>query len=215
MKVKPPTNHLKKSRPNGIFCLEGEWTRDLKRPSSVRPILELLRAQHPFPPFIHRGVGTTEEFRYYLNRWTQSGYSRYPILYIASHGSEGAICIGDQRHKSKNITLPVLAKLLENKCRGRFIHLGGCETLFQDERRIQSFLRTTNAIAVTGFRREVYWTESTVFELMLFEELQGSRITRRVAHGLEKKVKGRISSLAREVDFRIVVRKDKPIWRMT
>ena len=76
----------KKNLSKGIFCLEGDWWGNLKRPSSVEPILELLSKLSPYPRYIHRGVGTREEFDYFLKRWSQRTLADYPILYLAFDG---------------------------------------------------------------------------------------------------------------------------------
>ena len=56
---------MPKSKVKGIFCLEGDWERDLRSRTSVSPELELLeKSNHPKVPYIRRDVGTVTEFDY-------------------------------------------------------------------------------------------------------------------------------------------------------
>jgi hypothetical protein len=47
----------------GVFCLEGEWTDTLKRPSSLETILQLLRYRDARFAYIHRFVVTDAELQ--------------------------------------------------------------------------------------------------------------------------------------------------------
>ncbi len=79
----------------GVFCLEGDWEKDLKSRTSIGPQLELLeRSGYPSVPYIRRDVGTLTEFDYYLGRWTVKKYDRYPILYLGFHCKSGALSVG-------------------------------------------------------------------------------------------------------------------------
>ena len=51
----------KNSQTKGIFCVEGHWESDLRHPSTVRPILELLRTCDKVK-FIHRIMTCKELF---------------------------------------------------------------------------------------------------------------------------------------------------------
>lgn len=202
----------RRRRPKGIFCLEGEWSHDLKRPSSVKPILELLASMDPYPPFIHRGIGTRPEFEYYLRKWAQRQYRDYPILYLAFHAREGTVVIGDQRRgTTNNLTLAQLATLLEGKCAHRLIHIGGCESVKGDERHLQRFLRKTGALAVSGYTKDVFWMQSTAFEVLFLETLQDLSLTIKGANAIENRLKDKAGGLTRALPFRIVVRKDPPM----
>jgi hypothetical protein len=59
------------SNVKGVFCLEGDWEKNLKSRTSIGPVLELLETSgYPSVPYIRRDVGTRTEFDYYLGRWT-------------------------------------------------------------------------------------------------------------------------------------------------
>lgn len=58
----------------GVFCLEGEWSPDLRSRWSVEPILQLLE-RLGYLTAIHRDVASKAELTYYLRKWVQRGYA--------------------------------------------------------------------------------------------------------------------------------------------
>ncbi len=95
----------------GIFCLEGDWWGNLTRSSTVKPVLKLLSQAADEPvPYIHRDVGTLSELEHYLRRWSQKSFASYSILYLAFHGTEGAIWVGDRRRNEAKASLDQLAE---------------------------------------------------------------------------------------------------------
>lgn len=97
----------------GVFCLEADWSTNLKRSSSVEPILELLDQQETAKvPHIHRDVATPEELKFFLDKWSQKRYRSHPILYLAFHGDPGRIFLGDQRRSECAVELDTLGSWL-------------------------------------------------------------------------------------------------------
>jgi hypothetical protein len=96
----------------GVFCIEGLWEDDLKRRSSVRPILELMEGTLKIP-FIYRDCATREEVEFFLKKWTLKQYRKsFPILYFAMHGTEDGLLVN-----GTDYSLVDLATLLEDKCK--------------------------------------------------------------------------------------------------
>jgi len=162
----------------GVFCLEAEWF-GLRSTVSVRPALELLRSSDYHVPFIHRDVATRAELEHYLRKWHQERHQGFEILWLAMHSRQGLLLPGDMRRPDERIDFDSLESMLAGKCRGRFIHFGGCRTVDMPPARIRRFLRTTGASGISGFLREVDWTESTLFELAFLLELQKQPLTPR------------------------------------
>ena len=160
----------------GIFCLENEWF-GLRSSISVRPALELLRASDYHVPFIHRDVATRAELEHYIRKWFHEGNSGFEILWLAMHSRRGLLLPGDMRRPEERIHIDRLEEILAGKCRGRFIHFGGCRTLSIPRARIARFLKATGAVGISGFGEEVDWTESTLFETALLLELQKHPMT--------------------------------------
>jgi hypothetical protein len=188
----------------GVFCLEGDWEKDLKSKTSMGPVLELLeKSSYPSVPFIRRDVATLTEFDYYLGRWRLKKYDRYPILYLGFHGNPGALRVGYGRRKG--VDLAWLEERLEGACKRRIIHFGSCGTLDIHGNRIRSFLERTGALAVCGYKSDVDWMLSAAFEIVLFYELQYNTLTRQGMAAVKRRVEAQASHLARSLEFRMVI----------
>ena len=174
----------------GIFCLESEWF-GLRSTVSVRPALELLRASDYHVPYIHRDVATRAELEHYIRKWFQGRHDGFEVLWLAMHSRRGLLLPGDMRRPDEKMHIDRPEEILAGKCRGRVIHFGGCRTIAVTGPRIRRFLRATGAVAVSGFREEVDWTESTLFETAYLLELQKQPAT---AAGL-RRVRGAMRRL--------------------
>lgn len=142
-----------------IACLESLWDNRTDNRLSVIPMLEII-SKNWNVKFSHLICNTEEELRYDLHLLCKRNYG---ILYLAFHGSPGNIHLhGD------NISLSDLAKMMDCKFKDWIIHFGSCSTL-RKRREVFEFVEKTKVKLVTGFTRQVYWIESTAFELMLFE----------------------------------------------
>ncbi len=192
----------------GIFCLEGDWWGKIHKSSTVEPILELLKEWDPyFVNYVRRDVATRSEFEYYVGKWSQKQFASYPILYLAFHGSQSEVSIGDKRVAENRVSIAELSELLEGKCHGRMIYFGSCNTLDLHGHSINAFLRRTDAIAVCGYRRDVEWLEATAFELIVFSAMQIHAMTRQGAAAMERRIYRHAPELARKLRFHMVINK--------
>ena len=105
----------------GIFCLEGIWDNDLRKRSTVEPILLLLK-QRLGIPYIHRDCATVHEFEFYLSKFIQATYKKYPILYLAFHGKEGSIMFNGR----ESYSLDEMSDSLKGKCKKTVIIIFPC-----------------------------------------------------------------------------------------
>ncbi len=185
----------------GIFCLEGLWDNDLRKPSTVRPILELLRVNCELD-YIYRDCATKEELEYYLKKWTQMKYKAYPILYLASHGEEFVVCVGQS-----TCDLDYIAGILKGKCRNRIAIFASCSTLNTDERNLKRFLQQTDALAIFGYKNDVAWLKSTAFELLMLSEMQDNEFSGRGITAIKDKLRD-VAKLFKGIEFRSVINKD-------
>lgn len=191
----------------GIFCLEGDWWNDLNHSSTVKPVLKLLSGSADQPiPFVHRDVGTVQEMRYYLAKWANRGMSKYPLLYLAFHGTNGTLHVGDRRRSGSDVDLQTLAEWLDGRLKGRIVHFGSCETLGADRRHIQRFLRRTGATAATGFRESIDWLKSSAFEVLMFDVMLRRPFTVASAQRIKQDLWREIPGLARQLEFRMEIR---------
>ena len=194
------------TRRKGIFCLEGQWEPDLRDRTSVKPALVLLESSNEPPVrYIHRDVGTVEEFEHYLRKWTQKRYSNYPVLYLSFHGLKEGLLVGDHRRERGWVGLDRLGELVQGRCQGRVIHFGSCETLSGRTSRLHSFLETTGAAAICGYRRDVEWMKSTAFEILLLSRMQVCPFTTAGMTALMKHLRKEVPGLVRNLRFKMVV----------
>jgi hypothetical protein len=187
----------------GIYCLEGLWDYNLKDKSTVQPILELLEKSDICKHMYH-SCATKDELEFFLNKWKQKKMnSKFPILYLAFHGSKGNILITH----NKSYSLNELGFMLEGACEGKVIFFASCETLNTDERKIQSFLKQTNAIAAVGYKQEVDWMLATAFELLVLDAFQQDKFDSRGILNIESKIKTEYGKLHQLLYFRMVINK--------
>jgi len=183
---------MARRRKPGIFCLEGDWSPNLRNQDSVRPLLQFLQ-QDGRIDFIHRDVGTPEELEFYVNKWSQRSYSSYRIGYFAFHGKPGRIFIG-----RRTLTLEQLGDIMEGACDGKIIYFGTCATLDVPRRELQEFRERTRARCVCGYTEDVDWFSSSAFDLLLFSEF----IFYKRMDAIEQHLK-RYKGLQRELGFRM------------
>lgn len=191
----------KSGQTKSIFCIEGLWDPDLRVSSSVQPLLDLLNL-NALISYIHMDAATREEFEFYVKKWTQKRYDEYPILFIASHGNESGIKVGDESY-----SIEALADLLAGKCANRIIMFSSCSTLRIGKRVLRDFLKKTEALAVCGYRVDVDWLRSTAFELLLLSQMQKNEFSGRGADAIDRAAT-EIARSFKDLDFDIVTVKD-------
>ena len=164
-----------------IYCLEGVWGYgDREVEPSVEPLLEMLRRQGLWD-HVRRDCATTAELKHYLSHeWIRS-CKIGSVLYLATHGDQGAIWLSDD----ECLGLDTLGELLDSGCQDCLVHFSGCHVLAGDEhatnRRIQTFLDKTGAMGVSGYGAAVGWTDTlwapaAALELMLFSSIKMQEI---------------------------------------
>jgi len=185
----------------GIFCLEGLWYEDLRKRSTVKPILDLLELNSDIP-FLHSDCATTDEFKFYIKKWSTKKYAKYPILYLAFHGLKNGILIEDTL-----LTLDELGELLNGKCKNRIIVFASCNTVSVDNHKLKEFLRKTDALAICGYQLVVPWISSTAFELILLASLQENVFDGRGIDAIQKRIT-KSAKMFRELNFLMVTNKE-------
>jgi hypothetical protein len=185
----------------GIFCIEGLWENDLKQKSTVQPILDLLHLNEKIP-YICRDSATIEELEFYLKKWTQKAYKKYPILYLAFHGEENEIVPG-----RRNYSMDDLRDLVKGQCKNKILIFASCSTVSIDKRKLKTFLKVTDALAVCGYKNDVDWMKSTAFELLLLSTLQENHFDGRGIDAIQRKTV-EISRMFKNLEYRIVTSKD-------
>ena len=206
------SQQMLKQNMRGVFCLETIWF-DTDDGTSVRPALEMLKASYLKTNFIHRNAVTKDEFFFHIGKWVELEASEYPVLYLGYHGKDGNIYLvnDDKKYDDENrIELDQFSQRLKGKCKNRIIHFSSCSTLNILRKNAQNFLRETGAYAVSGYKKEVEWMQSTAFDILFLDLIQygGSKnITPRFMTNLRKcLMKEPYSELRKNLGFELVVR---------
>lgn len=173
-----------KSEQRGIWCLETVWFNSESN-ASMRPMLELVNALYG-APYVHRNAVSRDEFFYFLDGWIDSAKGNekdYPILILAYHGSQGTICLKDDptidwadeetlAESDSIVTLQEIQDRLTQQCRNRIIHFSSCSSLDVRHDDIDHFLYETEASAISGYTKDVPWTEALALDLLYIEQIQ-------------------------------------------
>lgn len=177
-------------RPDGIFCLEGEWDGRLTDRTSVEPGLRMLENVGVCGGVIHRDVATRDEFQYYVRKWLRSQYARYSLGYFAFHGKPRAIELGRD-----DVTLEEIAETLGGGAHDRTLYFGSCRTLAASDEDLQQLCKVTGLRAVAGYTRKVSWVTSAAFDLVLLPALLSSVYVLPVFNRLYKEHPGFVEGL--------------------
>ena len=181
------------TKEKGILCIEGSWENDHRDKKSVEKALEFLECIENVKFIVKQchNQATLEE----LTRDSmQSRYSKYSILYLAFHGKPGMINVGK---RSKYVSFDEVADMIGDKANGKIIHFGCCSTLKLDGWAIRRFIKKTNALAVSGYSKDIDFVRSTAFDIMYFQQCQRAFDIRKVT----KQMKKYHSKLGNELGF--------------
>ena len=173
----------------GIFCLEGDWEKDLRVKKSIKSTLDYMNDCFGIKN-IHRNCAVREQFIKYLKAAVLKKYSGYSILYLAFHGDPNSILFGKD-----NLTLNEIAELCENKLTNKIVHFGSCNSLNLERRKLKSFVAKTNALCVSGYKKSINFNPSTVLDILYFEKWQNYKDVRSVEKAMHTDYRGLIRSL--------------------
>lgn len=150
----------------GIFCIEGQWHRDLSERGSVLPTLELLERLGTIR-FIHKDVAAQDELFFYLNRWLLKQYADFKVGFFAMHGEPTKLYLNEWH----TVDVDDVAEQMSDQCGGKRLYFGSCSVLRASDARLRDFVAKTGAALVCGYTREVDWVESAAFETVLLDVL--------------------------------------------
>lgn len=197
-----------RTKVRGIFCLETDWS-EVRGSPSVQPMLALLKSSPLAVPFVHRHVVTVDALDYYAKKWAQRSHDDFPILYLACHGVEGEVQLGDLRRRSARVTLDHIAEVLGGRCEGRVIHFGSCATLGVSQRRLRRFIEETGALAVSGYEEDIDWVRSAMLDFTYFASIQQNTMTVPGMRAVRRRMLLRQGREIRALKFRMVLREPK------
>ena len=171
--------------------------------------------------YARRDCATVDEMIYFIDaEWARCNSGS--ILYVATHGKPGVVCLSEQHP----VTVEQLALHLEDQCGDCLVHFGGCKVMAAPESRLRDFMEKTGAMGVSGYTVEAGWTSAVdsdgrtrppvpgapalALELLFFSTLRSESIDltdgkqfrrlRRVADDLKKRF--------RDCGFKMLTRLD-------
>ncbi len=180
-----------------IFCIEGDWQPDLRKKDTILNALKFMETASGMKiKHIHRHCSTKEELENRINEYGRSLYNQFSIFYLAFHGVPNGLKLD-----RKNIlSLDELGEMCQNKLNNKILHLGSCQTLNIDKRYIKKLLLKTGALCISGFKQEVPFVSSTIFDVLYFEMCQYYK----KMDTIEKYMKQYYGKLMKELEFVMV-----------
>ncbi|MGF6906159.1 DUF6642 family protein [Fusobacterium sp. PH5-44] len=190
-------------RNQGIYCIEGLWDYSgINEKSSIVPVLEIIK-NNTYAKFICHDAATKEEYEFYLKKWhsNKAIHDKYPILYFACHGEEGAILLPQK----KKFTLEELGDILKDKCQNKVLYFGTCSTLGAPAKEIKDFIKKTKALAVIGYKTEVDWVRSSACDILNFDAMQIFTFDKKGVEKMKERITSQIKTLSKELKLEFVI----------
>ena len=159
-----------------VYCLECEWSFDLRDNSSVRDLLGVLTRNDGLR-IIHRDVASADDLVWYLNRWSDARYRGFRIGYLAPYGYPGRVVF-----RRAKVLLEEIAEQAHGSCDGKIVYFGSC-SVGADRKQVQRFKKLTGAHAVCGYANEADWTPSAAFDLCCCIPWLGMKASQRRSGG--------------------------------
>jgi len=181
------------TKKKNIFCIEGSWENDHRSQLSVSKALEFLECVEQVN-IILKQCYNEETLKQLIDDSMQKKYDKYSVLYFAFHGVDGEICVGK---RNKTVSLDKIAEMIGDRANGKIIHFGCCNTLSIGKRAINKFLKSTNALAVSGYAKEIDFIRSTVYDLIYFQQCQEFKSIK----SIQNKMKVYHNKLGNELGF--------------
>lgn len=152
---------------SGIYCIEGTWPE--RDEMSARPLLDMLKDYRKIRTE-HRVATSGAQLKSRLREWAKEDMA-FAVLHLWYHGSPGSVWpAGDD--SDDGVGFNDIERELEGTCTKCLIHFGSCETLNLCQKRIDSFLERTGAVAVSGYTKNVGWIEPLALELLYLDCVQ-------------------------------------------
>jgi len=153
---------------HGILALEGDWDDGLIQTTSIKGMVDLLRAGNEVP-VIHYKVRNLKVLKEILKEWERH-QKKYPIIYLTGHGSAGAIQLAGDKNEVK---LTQIGRILgELKLKAPvFLIVGACDALKISKQEMQQFFTLAPKVSgLLGYEKSVDFIEATAFELILLDK---------------------------------------------
>ena len=153
---------------HGIICFETEWlhnNEDNRFNLQTSALLNFLKDFYGCD-VIHKSILTKADLQYYIDYFSKGKYLDNDIIYFATHGCPGHICLEGEKKSSQLLSLKHLAEMANGSFGNAIIHFSSCET-FKDHKEILEFKKITKAAVVSGYTKKVDAVKSAISDLAL------------------------------------------------
>ena len=181
------------TKEKGVFCIEGSWVNDHRDSTSVSKALEFLKIIENVN-IIHKQCHNRLTLDELIDDSMQKKYANNSILYFAFHGKPEHLLV---EKRNKTIHIDEIAELIGDRADGKIIHFGCCSTLDTNGWVIRRFLKKTNALAVSGYKKDIDFLKSTLFDILYFQKCQKHYSIK----SIEKEMKKYHQQLGKELGF--------------
>lgn len=157
-------------------------------------------------PCIGRKVEDISQFHAGIEEWMSTHALTHPILYLAFHGEAGQLIVGDYEDYENWLGLRHIEDLFVSRGQGGLLYFASCGTMGVKKRRLQEFLENTGFCGVCGYRSQVEWIESAMFDMMFLSKLAGLSLRDGAAlRQIKDSIKADLRGLYKRLQFRMVV----------
>lgn len=181
------------TKEKGVFCIEGSWVNDHRDSTSVSKALEFLKIIENVN-IIHKQCHNRLTLEELIDDSMQKKYAKNSILYFAFHGKPELLLV---EKRNKTIHIDEIAELIGDRANGKIIHFGCCSTLNTNGWVIRRFLKKTKALAVSGYKKDIDFLKSTLFDILYFQKCQKNYSIKTI----EKEMKKYHQQLGKELGF--------------
>ncbi len=148
-----------------ILALETYWDSSPDDARTVRGLLDTVRQNRPGVVIHHRLFSSRRDLGWYLeDAWRKSAYD---ILYLATHGGDGAL----EDAWGQTISRGWLAKRLAGSCKDRVVYLSACSSLSGSLDGIDAARNAMGAAALAGYAKDVDWIAGAAVDLIALAAL--------------------------------------------
>lgn len=180
---------IAKEKTKYIYCLEGDWEKDLRKKVSIVSTLVYLNDCFNIK-YVYKNCPTIDSFNHYLKEYHKKRYDKHTILYLACHGKQNEIILGKD-----TITLDKFEENNKGLLKNKIIHFGTCSSLDLKKERLVRFVENTGALCVSGYQSDIEFNNSTILDVLYFKKWQDFKDVRCVERDMKKEYKEFVKSL--------------------
>jgi hypothetical protein len=190
------TKRSENSARKNVACVEGFWDDTLEERITATALLDLASKLSDVRfAFTVLSCNTKEEFEFNIFKLCASPIKKhYRVLYLVLHGEPGMVFFSNE----VALSLEDLAAIMKENFRDWVVHFSSCSTLDVPDSRLRDFICNTKVALITGYTKNMYWSECLAMDLLLLENIADYK---RLWY-MKKRVLNRYAALVRLTGFK-------------